>query len=189
MKISAEMKLKFMQRKKTVVLLIVLAILLAILLAVSVILCYFFIPRSLTKIVPMKGINSIYYEYGNSDTIPLTEQNQQELRDSLSKMKYRPKIGSQEKAVPYNWLCVSYDDGTVIKIMGQRVVEKKRNGTSNVYYLYLIGNGNLFRFFPDIDNEIAENNGAKAQRQDIGKGNIEITVHIATRNNREPAFF
>ena len=90
MRIFAEMGFKLRQRKKTIILFIILAILLL----VSVLMCYFFIPRSLTRIVPTESIVSIYYEYDDLDEakqVLLTEQEQQEVRDDLSKMKYQPK--------------------------------------------------------------------------------------------------
>lgn len=58
-------------------------------------LCYLFIPRSLTNIVPMDNIICIYYEYDSTDTaeqIFLTEQEQQELKDILSKKNIDHKI-------------------------------------------------------------------------------------------------
>ena len=148
MRIFAEMGFKLGQRKKTIILFIILAILLL----VSVLMCYFFIPRSLTRIVPTESIVSIYYEYDDLDEakqVLLTVQGHQELRDDLSKMKYQPKYGIPDKSVPYRWLCISYYDGTIIKIDGRRV-KKNKDGMLNIYRINLIGNGNLFRFFPNV---------------------------------------
>ena len=64
-------------------------------------------------------------------------------------MKYQPKYGIPDKSVPYRWLCISYHDGTIIKIDGRRV-EKNKDGMLNIYRIKLIGNGNLFRFFPNV---------------------------------------
>ena len=130
MRIFAEMGFKLRQRKKTIILFIILAILLL----VSVLMCYFFIPRSLTRIVPTESIVSIYYEYDDLDE---------------AKLKYQPKYGIPDKAVPYRWLCISYYDGTIIKIDGRRV-KKNKDGMLNIYRINLIGNGNLFRFFPNV---------------------------------------
>ena len=58
-------------------------------------LCYLFIPRSLTNIVPTDNIICIYYEYDSTDTaeqIFLTEQEQQEL---LTQLEEHLVLGSQ----------------------------------------------------------------------------------------------
>ena len=46
-------------------------------------------------------------------------------------------------------ICISYHDGTIIKIDGRRV-EKNKDGMLNIYRINLIGNGNLFKFFPNV---------------------------------------
>lgn len=142
------MRLNLRQRKKAIILVVVFVILLLI----SAFLCYFFMPRSLTRIVPMEGISSVYYEYDDLDKenqVLLTVEEQQELMDDLSTIKYRPKYGTSDKSAPYVLLCVSYHDGTIIKIDGRRI-EKKKDGISIIYRISLICNDNLFKFFPDV---------------------------------------
>lgn len=116
-------------------------------------LCYLFIPRSLTNIVPTDNIICIYYEYDSTDTaeqIFLTEQEQQELKDILSKKKYRPQ-NIAEKAVSSRRICILYKDGMSIQMDSCRIT-KIKDASSKKYSIHLIGEGNLFKFFPEQDD-------------------------------------
>lgn len=134
-------------RKKRILICILIPFLIIVLAVVGIV-CYYFIPRKLTNIVPIENISSIYYEYDTSNSknqILLTEREQRELSDDLSKMKYR--LGkSPEKAVSSNRLCVSYNDGSLIKIDSLRVSVLK-DGKWQGYQVKFLGDFTIFRFF------------------------------------------
>lgn len=112
------------------------------------VICYVFIPRRLTNIVPADNVSEIYYYYDDGTRISLSELQQSELKADLLEMKYYIDVNPPQKAVPYCWLCIVYGDSSVIKISGQKII-KEKDGKSYFYNIHLLSKRGIYRFCPE----------------------------------------
>lgn len=111
------------------------------------VICYVFIPRRLTNIVPADNVSEIYYYYDDGTRISLSELQQNELKTDLLEMKYYIDVNPPQKSVPYCWLCIIYGDSSVIKISGQKII-KEKDGKSYFYSIHLLSKRGIYRFCP-----------------------------------------
>lgn len=134
--------------KKTYRGLVVLISAMIIALVIVGVICYVFIPRRLTNIVPADNVSEIYYYYDDGTRISLSELQQNELKTDLLEMKYYIDVNPPQKAVPYCWLCIVYGDSSVIKIAGQKII-KEKDGKSHLYNIRLLSKRGIYRFCPE----------------------------------------
>ena len=134
--------------KKTYRGLVVLISAVIIALIIVGVICYVFIPRRLTNIVPADNVSEIYYYYDDGTRISLSELQQNELKADLLEMKYYIDVNPPKKAVPYCWLCIMYGDSSVIKISGQKII-KEKDGKSYFYNIHLLSKRGIYRFCPE----------------------------------------
>ena len=123
--------------KKTYRGLVVLISAMIIALVIVGVICYVFIPRRLTNIVPADNVSAIYYYYDDGTRISLSELQQNELKTDLFEMKYYIDVNPPQKSVPYCWLCIIYGDSSIIKISGQKII-KEKDGKSYFYNIRLL---------------------------------------------------
>ena len=134
--------------KKTYRGLVVLISAMIIALVIVGVICYVFIPRRLTNIVPADNVSEIYYYYDDGTRISLSELQQSELRTDLLEMKYYIDVNPPQKSVPYCWLCIMYGDSSVIKISGQKII-KEKDGKSYFYNIHLLSKRGIYRYSPE----------------------------------------
>lgn len=134
--------------KKTYRGLVVLISAVIIALIIVGVICYVFIPRRLTNIVPADNVSEIYYYYDDGTRISLSELQQNELKADLLEMKYYIDVNPPKKAEPYCWLCIMYGDSSVIKISGQKII-KEKDGKSYFYNIHLLSKRGIYRFCPE----------------------------------------
>lgn len=134
--------------KKTYRGLVVLISAMIIALVIVGVICYVFIPRRLTNIVPADNVSEIYYYYDDGTRISLNELQQNELKTDLFEMKYYIDVNPPQKSVPYCWLCIMYGDSSVIRISGQKII-KEKDGKSYFYNIRLLSKRGIYRFCPE----------------------------------------
>ena len=86
--------------KKTYRGLVVLISAMIIALVIVGVICYVFIPRRLTNIVPADNVSEIYYYYDDGARISLSELQQSELKTDLLEMKYYIDVNPPQKTMP-----------------------------------------------------------------------------------------